>query len=99
MHVVISLHACFVCMRVCSCSSKFNNPQYPDGHVFEAKLLPGAELPAKMLKPENFFRNYRPKFGFGNSTPAPRQYSTPESAQRTIRYHKQKCDTVLSESV
>uniref|UniRef100_A0AAX7SX10 5'-3' exoribonuclease n=1 Tax=Astatotilapia calliptera TaxID=8154 RepID=A0AAX7SX10_ASTCA len=47
---------------------KFKDPQYPDGFVFKAVLLPGAKIPSKVLKPEDWVRgngqSWRPQLGF-----------------------------------
>ncbi|XP_002741181.1 5'-3' exoribonuclease 2 [Saccoglossus kowalevskii] len=50
-------------------SVSFRDPQYPEDHVFSAKLLPGAKLPERVLKPEDFNNrnpntSYRPQVGF-----------------------------------
>ncbi|XP_056872669.1 5'-3' exoribonuclease 2 isoform X1 [Takifugu flavidus] len=48
---------------------KFLDPQYPDGFVFKATLLPRAKIPTNVLKPEDFERgghrgSWRPQLGF-----------------------------------
>jgi len=35
-------------------SMSFKDPQYPVGHIFKAKLLPGAKFPPSTVKPEDF---------------------------------------------
>ncbi|CAG01470.1 unnamed protein product, partial [Tetraodon nigroviridis] len=48
---------------------KFRDPQYPDGFVFKATLLPKAKIPSNVLKPEDWDRggnrgSWRPQLGF-----------------------------------
>ncbi|XP_034017832.1 5'-3' exoribonuclease 2 [Thalassophryne amazonica] len=47
---------------------KFKDPQYADGFVFKATLLPGAKMPNKVLKPEDWDRGskgpWKPQLGF-----------------------------------
>ncbi|XP_077409346.1 5'-3' exoribonuclease 2 isoform X2 [Vanacampus margaritifer] len=47
---------------------KFKDPQFADGFVFKAVLLPGAKLPTNVLKPEDWDRRdnqpWRPQLGF-----------------------------------
>lgn len=70
--------------RVVSC--QYEDPFFPSTFVFEATLLPGAEIPTRTLKPENYGSGqYFPVLGF---KPRERQhpYSTPPSAKRTIQH-------------
>ncbi|XP_064394780.1 5'-3' exoribonuclease 2-like [Halichondria panicea] len=68
-------------------SSKFQDPHYPPEHIFEAKMLPGAELPDKVLRPSNYSGRYQPSTGFrGGSTAHQRSYSAPDPAQRMVRH-------------
>uniref|UniRef100_A0A674NSH5 5'-3' exoribonuclease n=1 Tax=Takifugu rubripes TaxID=31033 RepID=A0A674NSH5_TAKRU len=51
------------------CRVKFLDPQYPDGFVFKATLLPRAKIPTNVLKPEDFERgghrgSWRPQLVF-----------------------------------
>ncbi|XP_061610280.1 5'-3' exoribonuclease 2 isoform X2 [Phyllopteryx taeniolatus] len=47
---------------------RFKDPQYDEGFVFKAVLLPGARLPTNVLKPEDWDRRgnqpWRPQLGF-----------------------------------
>ncbi|XP_014895007.1 5'-3' exoribonuclease 2 [Poecilia latipinna] len=47
---------------------KFRDPQFAEGFVFKAVLLPGAKMPSKVLKPEDYERGargpWRPQLGF-----------------------------------
>ncbi|XP_075872017.1 5'-3' exoribonuclease 2 isoform X2 [Nelusetta ayraudi] len=48
---------------------KFCDPKFEDDFVFKAVLLPGAKIPSKVLKPEDFdrgggHRGWRPQLGF-----------------------------------
>ncbi|KAM9839946.1 5'-3' exoribonuclease 2 [Aulostomus maculatus] len=47
---------------------KFKDPQYADGFVFKAVLLPNAKIPNKVLKPEDWEKgnreSWRPQLGF-----------------------------------
>ncbi|XP_077366688.1 5'-3' exoribonuclease 2 [Festucalex cinctus] len=47
---------------------KFKDPQFAEGFVFKAVLLPGAKLPTNVLKPEDWDRRenqpWRPQLGF-----------------------------------
>lgn len=51
-----------------SISIKFKDPQFAEGFVFKAVLLPGAKMPSKVLKPEDYERGnrgpWRPQLGF-----------------------------------
>lgn len=47
----------------------FQDPQYPDGYIFEAKVLPGAKMPPPTLKPGDWERfnpnqGWKPRIGF-----------------------------------
>ncbi|KAM6915509.1 5'-3' exoribonuclease 2 [Xenentodon cancila] len=50
---------------------KFKDPQYADGFVFKAVLLPGAKIPTKVLKPGDWERGHRepwrPQLGFNSN--------------------------------
>ncbi|XP_073709170.1 5'-3' exoribonuclease 2 [Garra rufa] len=47
---------------------KFKDPQYDDGFVFKAVILPGAKIPNKVLKPGDWEKSnrgpWRPQLGF-----------------------------------
>ncbi|MEQ2279963.1 hypothetical protein AMECASPLE_014690 [Ameca splendens] len=51
-----------------SINVKFMDPQFAEGFVFKAVLLPGAKMPTKVLKPEDYERGnrgpWRPQLGF-----------------------------------
>ncbi|XP_064599809.1 5'-3' exoribonuclease 2-like, partial [Liolophura sinensis] len=51
---------------------KYQDPQYEEGYLFQAKVLPNAKMPDKVLKPEDFNNrhpghNFRPQLGFTKS--------------------------------
>lgn len=46
-------------------SMKFKDPAYPEKHIFEAKVLPGAKFPEKTVKPEDFEAGQRRSQGRG----------------------------------
>uniref|UniRef100_A0A673HZ83 5'-3' exoribonuclease n=1 Tax=Sinocyclocheilus rhinocerous TaxID=307959 RepID=A0A673HZ83_9TELE len=52
----------------CAIGIKFKDPQYDDGFVFKAVVLPGAKIPNKVLKPGDWERSnrgpWRPQLGF-----------------------------------
>ncbi|XP_057679202.1 5'-3' exoribonuclease 2 [Corythoichthys intestinalis] len=52
----------------CAIGVKFKDPQFAEGFVFKAVLLPGAKLPTNVLKPEDWDRRenqpWRPQLGF-----------------------------------
>ncbi|KAM4528712.1 5'-3' exoribonuclease 2 isoform 1-T2 [Fundulus diaphanus] len=54
-----------------SINVKFLDPQFSDGFVFKAVLLPGAKMPATVLKPEDYERGnrapWRPQLGFNQN--------------------------------
>uniref|UniRef100_A0AAX7V7S3 5'-3' exoribonuclease n=1 Tax=Astatotilapia calliptera TaxID=8154 RepID=A0AAX7V7S3_ASTCA len=66
---------------------KFKDPQYPDGFVFKAVLLPGAKIPSKVLKPEDWVRgngqSWRPQLGFN---PNRQQAHLDQSGFRALGY-------------
>ncbi|XP_022087576.1 5'-3' exoribonuclease 2-like isoform X2 [Acanthaster planci] len=72
-------------------SVSFKDPQYPVGHLFPAKQLPGAKPPGKVLKPEDFDRvnrgggRYRPQLGFQRDSGYRGGSFSSMTAQRTIR--------------
>ncbi|XP_077989276.1 5'-3' exoribonuclease 2-like [Glandiceps talaboti] len=50
-----------------SISVAYKDPQFPEGHIFSAKPLPGATPPSRVLKPgdwDNSRGQYRPQLGF-----------------------------------
>ncbi|CAK8690060.1 unnamed protein product [Clavelina lepadiformis] len=54
----------------CALSMSYKDPVYPDGHVFEAKLLPGARFPEVTVKPRDFsYKNNRGRNSFGRQNP------------------------------
>jgi len=66
----------------------FRDPQYDPHFVFPSKMLKGAKIPEKTLKPEDFNRrfpgdSYRPQLGFTRD--AGHRPTTPGSAIRHIR--------------
>ena len=68
------------------CSVIFKDPQYPLSHVFEAKLLPGATLPDKVLKPGGMRGgrgSWTPRTSF--RTPTHHSYNTPDPPQRMLQ--------------
>ncbi|XP_067941376.1 5'-3' exoribonuclease 2-like [Watersipora subatra] len=42
---------------------KYEDPKYPEGHIYPAVLLPGAKLPAATLKPEDLQVDNRGNYG------------------------------------
>uniref|UniRef100_A0A669CU25 5'-3' exoribonuclease n=1 Tax=Oreochromis niloticus TaxID=8128 RepID=A0A669CU25_ORENI len=66
---------------------KFKDPPYPDGFVFKAVLLPGAKIPSKVLKPEDWVRGngqpWRPQLGFN---PNRQQAHLDQSGFRALGY-------------
>uniref|UniRef100_A0A8C1VVP3 5'-3' exoribonuclease n=1 Tax=Cyprinus carpio TaxID=7962 RepID=A0A8C1VVP3_CYPCA len=52
----------------CAIGIKFKDPQYDDGFVFKAVVLPGAKIPNKVLKPGDWEQSnrgpWRPQLGF-----------------------------------
>ncbi|KAI4890028.1 hypothetical protein NFI96_015514 [Prochilodus magdalenae] len=79
-------------LRDIPCSSavgiKFKDPQYDEGHVFKAVVLPGAKVPNKVLKPGDWERSnrgpWRPQLGFN---PNRQQAHLDQSAFRTLGHH------------
>lgn len=67
---------------------KFKDPQYPDGFVFKAVLLPEAKIPSKVLKPEDWVRGngqpWRPQLGFN---PNRQQAHLDQSAFRALGHN------------
>lgn len=66
---------------------KYRDPAYADGYVFKATLLPGAKIPSKVLKPEDFDRNsrepWRPQLGFN---PNRQQAHLGQSGHRALNH-------------
>ncbi|XP_036438052.1 5'-3' exoribonuclease 2 [Colossoma macropomum] len=79
-------------LRDIPCSSavgiKFKDPQYEEGHVFKAVVLPGAKMPNKVLKPGDWHRSnsgpWKPQLGFN---PNRQQVHLDQSAFRTLGHH------------
>ncbi|XP_066532870.1 5'-3' exoribonuclease 2 [Hoplias malabaricus] len=79
-------------LRDIPCSSavgiKFKDPQYEEGHVFKAVILPGAKIPSKVLKPGDWERSnsgpWKPRLGFN---PNRQQAHLGQSAFRTLGHH------------
>ncbi|XP_076874177.1 5'-3' exoribonuclease 2 [Brachyhypopomus gauderio] len=67
---------------------KFKDPQYEEGHVFKAVILPGAKIPNKVLKPGDWERSnsgpWRPQLGFN---PNRHRAHLDQSAFRTLGHH------------
>uniref|UniRef100_A0A671SJM9 5'-3' exoribonuclease n=1 Tax=Sinocyclocheilus anshuiensis TaxID=1608454 RepID=A0A671SJM9_9TELE len=65
---------------------KFKDPQYDDGFVFKAVVLPGAKIPNKVLKPGDWERSnrgpWRPQLGFN---PNRQQAHLDQSAFRKLK--------------
>ncbi|XP_033626841.1 5'-3' exoribonuclease 2-like isoform X2 [Asterias rubens] len=77
-------------------SVSYKDPQYPPGHVFPATKLPGAEHPAKVLKPEDFNQNnrgrgrgYRPQLGFQRGSGYRGGNFSSASADRTVSIYNE----------
>lgn len=62
----------------------YRDPKYPDGFIFEAKVLPGAIEPPNVLAPENRASNYRPQIGFNRNFP---QASLGDSGHRMVNHY------------
>ncbi|KAK7906649.1 hypothetical protein WMY93_015261 [Mugilogobius chulae] len=66
---------------------KFRDPQFADGHVFKAVMLPGAKIPVKVLKPEDFNQGgrqpWRPQLGFN---PNRQQVHLGQSGHRALNH-------------
>uniref|UniRef100_A0A4W4F4I0 5'-3' exoribonuclease n=1 Tax=Electrophorus electricus TaxID=8005 RepID=A0A4W4F4I0_ELEEL len=64
---------------------KFKDPQYEEGHVFKAVILPGAKIPSKVLKPGDWEKSssgpWRPQLGFN---PNRHQVHLDQSAFRAL---------------
>lgn len=70
--------------RAVSC--QYRDPYFPSNFIFEATLLPGAEIGPRTLKPENYGKgDYFPVLGF-KARERQHPYSTPPSAKRTIQH-------------
>uniref|UniRef100_A0A665UM22 5'-3' exoribonuclease n=1 Tax=Echeneis naucrates TaxID=173247 RepID=A0A665UM22_ECHNA len=67
---------------------KFKDPQYADGFVFKAVLLPGAKIPNKVLKPGDWEKGnrepWRPQLGFN---PNRQQAHLGQSGFRALKDH------------
>ncbi|KAG7220559.1 hypothetical protein INR49_017996 [Caranx melampygus] len=71
---VLKGHFCFLsgnvflkCELMELIEMKFKDPEYADGFVFKALLLPGAKIPNKVLKPDDWVKSrepWRPQLGF-----------------------------------
>lgn len=73
----------------CAIGIKFQDPQYDDGFVFKAVILPGAKIPSKVLKPGDFEqgnrgRGWRPQLGFN---PNRQQAHLDQSGFRKLNHH------------
>ncbi|XP_056100747.1 5'-3' exoribonuclease 2 isoform X3 [Rhinichthys klamathensis goyatoka] len=73
----------------CAIGIKFKDPQYDDGFVFKAVILPGAKIPSKVLKPGDFEqsnrgRGWRPQLGFN---PNRQQAHLDQSGFRKLNHH------------
>uniref|UniRef100_H2ZND9 5'-3' exoribonuclease n=1 Tax=Ciona savignyi TaxID=51511 RepID=H2ZND9_CIOSA len=77
-------------------SMAFKDPAYPEGHIFKAKLLPGAKFPPPTVKPQDLRSNdrgyrgnrggnhWQPRIGFNQ----PRSRGgLDQSGHRHIRHH------------
>ncbi|KAK7103968.1 5'-3' exoribonuclease 2-like [Littorina saxatilis] len=70
---------------------QYQDPTFEANHLFEAKTLPGAVFPGRVLKPEDFNQNnrnqgYRPQLGFQRGSGyRPRGSSDVTAALRMIR--------------
>uniref|UniRef100_A0A8C1Z6Z0 5'-3' exoribonuclease n=1 Tax=Cyprinus carpio TaxID=7962 RepID=A0A8C1Z6Z0_CYPCA len=66
---------------------KFKDPQYDDGFVFKAVVLPGAKIPNKVLKPGDWEQSnrgpWRPQLGFN---PNRQQAHLDQSGFRKLKY-------------
>uniref|UniRef100_A0A7N5ZYZ0 5'-3' exoribonuclease n=1 Tax=Anabas testudineus TaxID=64144 RepID=A0A7N5ZYZ0_ANATE len=66
---------------------KFKDPEYADGFVFKAVLLPGAKIPSKVLKPGDWEKGnrepWRPQLGFN---PNRQQAHLDQSSFRALSY-------------
>ncbi|MBN3325314.1 XRN2 exoribonuclease, partial [Atractosteus spatula] len=67
---------------------KFKDPQYKEGFVFKATVLPGAKIPAKVLKPGDWEKSnrgpWRPQLGFN---PDRRPAHLDQSAFRALSHN------------
>uniref|UniRef100_A0A673HY94 5'-3' exoribonuclease n=1 Tax=Sinocyclocheilus rhinocerous TaxID=307959 RepID=A0A673HY94_9TELE len=72
----------------CAIGIKFKDPQYDDGFVFKAVVLPGAKIPNKVLKPGDWERSnrgpWRPQLGFN---PNRQQAHLDQSAFRKLNHY------------
>lgn len=66
----------------------FSDPVYEEGHIFKAEVLPKAELPARVLKPEGFDKNtpYRPVIGMNANRTSFAQVS--DAGRRMLNFHR-----------
>uniref|UniRef100_A0A8C2FE62 5'-3' exoribonuclease n=1 Tax=Cyprinus carpio TaxID=7962 RepID=A0A8C2FE62_CYPCA len=71
----------------CAIGIKFKDPQYDDGFVFKAVVLPGAKIPNKVLKPGDWEQSnrgpWRPQLGFN---PNRQQAHLDQSGFRKLKY-------------
>nr|XP_002129696.2 5'-3' exoribonuclease 2 isoform X1 [Ciona intestinalis] len=59
-HAPVPIHNCLdSVMNNQVLSMAFKDPAYPEGHIFEAKLLPGAKFPPPSVKPQDLRSNDR----------------------------------------
>jgi len=76
-------------------SMKYEDPKYPEGHIFEAKLLPGAKFPERVISKENFeagkrggyrggYRGGRGNFRGNNRNWKPRIGFNPNRSQASL---------------
>lgn len=77
----------------CAIGIKFKDPQYADGFVFKAVILPGAKIPNKVLKPGDWEQSnrgpWRPQLGFN---PNRQQAHLDQSAFRKLNHHVGRSD-------
>ncbi|XP_033846370.2 5'-3' exoribonuclease 2, partial [Periophthalmus magnuspinnatus] len=66
---------------------KFRDPEFSVGHVFKAVMLPGAKIPGKVLKPEDWDQSgrqpWRPQLGFN---PNRQQAHLGQSGHRALNH-------------
>ncbi|CAH3166915.1 unnamed protein product [Pocillopora meandrina] len=65
----------------------FTDPVYDDDHIFKADVLPNAQLPARVLKPEGYDRNapYRPVTGMNPNRTSFAQIDS--AGRRMLNFH------------
>ncbi|KPP78609.1 5'-3' exoribonuclease 2-like [Scleropages formosus] len=67
---------------------KFKDPQYEEGFVFKAVILPGAKIPSKVLKPSDWEKSnrgpWKPQLGFN---PNRQQVHLDQSAFRALSHN------------